>query len=297
MFCKGSCIGSKPLQISPFCRSCARAARPRPALASGRARRVRPRRRIARVAAELAIGGRLDVTHLGVGRRRRRLRRSTRWRARLITPSRRSSCPSTSANGAVRTASLQSLVDRRRHDHVDDPALVLEQHEDDALARSPGAGGRRPSRPPRSGCRPASPRAPAPAPRPPVDPGPDQLHRMLSQRHPGRGVVGDDPLPGVERSQAPAARAARAAARAGRAVGARVMRCAAARDPEPPELLAPRRLAGLDPERLARAPAQASRSSPSPPIPDREARSARSRYCRRARARRPAHSPRPRRHP
>ena len=94
----------------------------------------------------------------------------------------------------------EAVVDRRRHDQVDRPVLVLEQHEGDALR------GRRPlSR----HDEPRDPHAPPvrmplellARPQVPRQIRPHQLERMLPQRDPRRPVVGQHPLPRGERPQ------------------------------------------------------------------------------------------------
>ena len=187
-----------------------------------------------------------------------------------------------------------ALVDRRRHDHVDDPGLVLEQHEDDslrgrgALASDDHAGD--PDLGPVG-----DPVEPAAEGEPRLELRAQDLERVLAEGDAGRRVVGDDPLPGVERAQI--GRCGEGERQRQLGVGVAAPALAAPGDPEPPELVAAGRRAGGDgraPRR--RRPRRAARGSRARSPSARRGRRGR-RRGRRARARRPAPRPPRRRSP
>ena len=226
-------------------------------------------------AAGLALGGRLDLAHLGDRPRRRAPRAARPSRRRtLITFSRRSSRPATSANERRPHRQAAALVDRRGHDHVATPTSSSSSMKTipfavagrwrattrPAIRISRAVGEHEQVVAARRGRRPSS-RA-------------QDLDRVLAEGDAGRGVVGDDPLPGVERAQVGrrgegerqrqlAWRARATARRRARPPGARARRAAA-----------PSRRDGRAARR--RRPRRAARGS-SRLIPEREARSARSR--------------------
>ena len=174
----------------------------------------------------------------------------------LVVPSRCSSLPrgQHETRGPHRQAA--ALDDRRRHDQVDRPPLVLEQHEDDPVGgRRPLAGDHHPRHlHPRAVPRPSQ----ALAAKHIVGQfAPDQLHRVSAERHPGRPVVGHDPLP--------RARAAAAAGRADPSSGSAScapssVRAARAEPPDLPEGRPPQSVAGSTGR--ARAPPGSRRRPP-----------------------------------
>ena len=105
------------------------------------------------------------------------------------------------------------LVDRRRHDQVDWPELVFEEHEDDPVRGRRAAGGRRPGRRPQSAACGCSAELRARGPPPPVGAARGPSGWMPTRA--GRPVVGEHPLPVVCTGSAGVAARARATASAG----------------------------------------------------------------------------------
>ena len=178
--------GHRP-RLPKLCAAGITAARSAPSCGDSRAPSASP--------ARLTLGGRLDVLARSARSPSGASSGRTEEATTFITRSRRSRRPLTTAKDAVLDGKAVALVDRRRHDQVDRAALVLEQHEDDPLARSPAAGGRRPSRRPRPSAAVGAPARSALRADPPLEAGAQQRHRVLAERRSRSTVVGDQPLP------------------------------------------------------------------------------------------------------
>ena len=185
------------------------------------------------------------------GGRSGRSRRSIRSTTMLIVPSRRLEAAGGEHQRLRAHRQAEAVVHRRRDDQVDRAVLVLEQHERHALGgRGPLAGDHEAGHAHAAAVRVAS-RAPCSCCRSCGQAGAHQLERVLAQRHAGRAVVGQHPLPGAQRAQLgalvrverqrqlgarprPGCRARRPRASTARAGGARRARRRRARRTRPP---------------------------------------------------------------
>ena len=220
--------------------------------AAGTTARRSPSRRRRRVLHDPA---RLDVAdlaerHVGPLEPPHR-RRPPRW----SRPRGARACPRPRTSGSARTASRQRSYTGGGTIRLIVPVLVLEQHEGDPLRGGRALAGDDHPRhahalavraPLEVGARDA---------RPSASVGPHQLDRVLAQRHLGRAVVGEQPLPRRQLVAAPAPRPL------DRQRELRAARHASRPAPRPRAARAPR--AGRPATSASHAPAHASRSSES----------------------------------